>query len=98
LKNSFNIGDIVIMQHADNFPEYDGYPGIIIKDIRSSSGLDLNTMEYHVDDRYEVKILKGADYFSNGSLCVGALPHQIRHPRENEDTRKHEKLLEKLAQ
>ncbi len=71
----FEVGDLVILQHATYFHEYDGTPAIIVEGRSGRLVTNLNTMEeIWLPVSYDVHILCVDD------LIATVAPHQIRRP------------------
>ena len=95
MTNQFKVGDLVIMQKANFFHEYDGYVGIIVGGLSNRSGLNTVTMKYELVSCYDVKILKAKDCLAKEGMYVCAKPHQLRPLGDNlnEDQNKEENKL-----
>jgi len=72
MNNTFKVGELVVMQFASYFHEYNGTPAVVIGGLQTRGVIDLNTMEDDVYDGYRVRILAG-----DGQI-VTAKPHQLR--------------------
>jgi len=90
----FQIGDLVILQHASWYSEYDGTPGVVVGGLAPRAALDMHSMKKEfLGPSYRVRVLV-ADGF-----VVTALPHQLRRPSEaplgaeEEEDRAHEAAL-----
>lgn len=74
--DTFRTGDLVILQHATYFDEYNETPGIIVECLAGRYATNLNTMEEKwMPASYRVHVLCAGD------LVVTVSPHQIRKPR-----------------
>lgn len=71
---NFQVGDLVIMQHATYHHEYDGLPAVICGERGPRNVVDLRTMrEFRVEKSYQVQLVGFDDIFA-------ALPYQLRKP------------------
>ena len=76
----FRKGELVVMQHATYFTEYDGCLGVVQTGLIRSSAMDMRFMQYIERSVYRVKILD-----PNFKHTVVAMPHQIRRLGEGAD-------------
>ena len=53
----FEVGEMVVAQHATYFSEYDGSPGIVTQPLGIRRGMDLNLMEKVFAHVYGVRLL-----------------------------------------
>ena len=90
MNQHFKVGDLVILQHASYYTEYDGSPGIIFKDPSYREALDLNTMQYRRCYCYRVRVLRGADCLHRDGLVVNATHYQLRKLDGESDQHCHE--------
>ena len=72
MNETFQVGNLVIMQKATHYFENDGLPAVIIKPLATRWCLDLNTMQRVQDGVYGVRILT-----LNG-VEVSARPWQLK--------------------
>ncbi len=82
------VGDLVIMQNATYYEEWNEMPALVIGGLIQRRSLHLHTMERHTRWAYRVQILH-----SNG-LRVNAGRHQLRRLRESEPGKVEEWLEE----
>jgi len=80
MSHHFKVGEMVIMQNASYFNEYNGYPAIVVGDYDIRNTLDLSSMVRDENFCYQVEILKGPDCLSGEEFVVCAKPHQLRRP------------------
>ena len=85
MSNHFNIGELVIMQNASFYEEYNGYLGIVEKGLTLDFSLNATTMKYELAYCYVVKIIKGKDSLSKEGLQISARPHQLRRLNDSTD-------------
>ena len=83
------VGDLVIMQNASYYEEWNEMPALVIGGLTQRRSMNLHTMEHHTHWAYKVEILQ-----SDG-LRVDAEPHQLRRLMESEPG-KVEELLEEV--
>ena len=91
MSSRFRVGELVIMQHARFFHEYEGAPAIVTGGLRRRHPIDLKSMKSLEYDGYEVRILAGDGQVAN------AEPHQLRKLRDIEH-RQFSRALEKASQ
>ena len=72
MNETFQIGNLVIMQKATHYFEYDGLLAVVTKPLQTRWCMDLNTMERLADSVYGIRIL------TLGGFDVFARPWQIR--------------------
>lgn len=72
---TFKVGELVVMQHASYYTEWNGALGVIVSPLAPRTSMDLLTMRYRTSASYRVKVL-AAD-----GMVVDARPHQIRRLR-----------------
>ena len=75
----FQVGNLVIMQKATHYFEYDGLLAVITKPLLNRRCMDLNTMDRMADTVYGVRIL------TLGGHDVFARPWQIRKLGDDEE-------------
>jgi len=68
----FKVGELVIMQNASYYTEWNGALGVVVSPLAPRTSMDLLTMRYRTSESYRVKVLT-AD-----GVVVDARPHQIR--------------------
>ena len=85
MSNHFNIGELVIMQHASFYEEYNGYLGVVEKGLTLDVSFNATTMKYELAYCYVVKIIKGKDSLSKEGLQISAKPHQLRRLNDSTD-------------
>ena len=91
MNETFKVGNLVIMQKATHYFEYDDLPAVIIKPLANRWCLDLNTMRRVQDGVYGVRILT-----LNG-LEVSARPWQLKRlVSGNKKNRRAKKTINKL--
>ena len=90
VNEAFNVGDLVITQHAIYFSEYDGTPAIVVGERVGRTAVNMNTMkEEWCPVTYEVRLL-----CSNEIVTVK--PHQIRKPGSTVPSLSKEEILENM--
>jgi hypothetical protein len=57
MSKPFQIGDLVVMQRADYWVEYDGFPAVVTESCRLREAMDMRTMLSRRVSTYKVKIL-----------------------------------------
>ena len=72
MNETFQVGNLVVMQKATHYFEYDGLPAVIIKPLITRWCVDLNTMQRAQDEVYGVRIL------TLDGLEVSARPWQLK--------------------
>ena len=72
MNKTFRVGNLVIMQKATHYFEYDDLPAVIVKPLATRWCLDLNTMQRVRDGVYGVRILVP------DGLEVSARPWQLK--------------------
>jgi hypothetical protein len=83
---TFKVGELVIMQNASYYTEWNGALGVIVSPLAPRTSMDLLSMQYRTNPSYRVKIL------ARDGIVVDARPHQIRHLRgPNETSRRSRK-------
>ena len=83
-------GELVILQHATYFTEYDGCLGVVETGLHQAAAMDMRVMEYIERSVYSVKILH-----SKCNHTVVAMPHQLRRLEEGSDVQSREQLKRK---
>lgn len=81
---TFKVGELVIMQHASYYTEWNGALGVIVSPLAPRTSMDLLSMEYRTNASYRVKVM------AHDGIVVDARPHQIRRLRGPEDAAKEE--------
>ena len=79
MNENFQIGNLVIMQKATHYFEYDGLLAVITKPLQNRWCMDMNTMNRTADSVYGIRIL------TLGGLDVFARPWQLRRLRDGEE-------------
>ncbi len=69
---TFKVGELVIMQNASYYTEWNGALGVIVSPLAHRTSMDLLSMHYRTSASYRVKIL------TRDGVVVDARPHQIR--------------------
>jgi len=72
MSNPFKIGDLVVMQRADYWVEYDGMPAVVTAPCAQRRTLDMRTLQRWLVLTYEVKIL------AEPEKLICARPDQLR--------------------
>jgi hypothetical protein len=72
MSNPFKIGDLVVMQRADYWVEYDGMPAVVTAPCAQRRTLDMRTLQRRRVLTYEVKIL------AEPEKLICARPDQLR--------------------
>ncbi|MFO8002925.1 hypothetical protein [Thioalkalivibrio sp.] len=72
---TFKVGELVIMQNASYYTEWNGALGVIVSPLAPRTSMDLITMHYRTNASYRVKVL------TRDGIVVDARPHQIRRLR-----------------
>lgn len=85
MRNTFRVGDLVMLQHPTYYLEEDGCPGVIVGGFAPRHAVDMRTMRESMAWTYEVRRLKEADCLDGRSQTVLVRPHQIRKPAAGED-------------
>lgn len=70
---TFKVGELVIMQNASYYTEWNGALGVIVSPLAPRTSMDLSSMQYRTNPSYRVKVL------AQDGIVVDARPHQIRH-------------------
>jgi hypothetical protein len=84
MKDSFNIGELAVLQHASHLHEYDGYLCIVLSSFEIRECLDLNSMEWEQAYICDVLILTHTNVPGSNRNIICARPHQIRKLRESD--------------
>jgi len=79
------VGDLVVMQHASYYEEFNGCIGLVVGELRPRHSTDLRTMEKATVHAYAVQLTAG--------FVVNAMPYQLRRLRDSEDP-EHQEILE----
>ncbi len=82
---TFKVGELVIMQHASYYTEWNGALGVIVSPLAPRTSMDLLSMQYRTNASYRVKVL------TQDGIVVDARPHQIRRLRGPEEATNGEK-------
>jgi hypothetical protein len=69
---TFKVGELVIMQNASYYTEWNGALGVIVSPLAPRTSMDLVSMRYRTNPSYRVKVL------TRDGIVVDARPHQIR--------------------
>ena len=81
---TFNVGELVIMQHASYYTEWNGALGVIVSPLAPRTSMDLLSMQYRTNASYRVKVL------TQDGIVVDARPHQIRRLHGPDEAAKRE--------
>jgi len=73
------------MQNATFYDEYNGYLGIVEKELTLDYAFNATTMKHEPAYCYVVKIIKGRDCLTKEGLRINAKPHQLRRLDEITD-------------
>jgi hypothetical protein len=76
---TFKVGELVIMQNASYYTEWNGALGVIVSPLAPRTSMDLVSMQYRTNPSYRVKVL------TRDGIVVDARPHQIRRLRGPDD-------------
>lgn len=68
----FKVGELVIMQNASYYKEWNGHLGVVVGTLATRPSIDLLSMSLRTRQGYRVKIL------ASDSMIVDAQPHQLR--------------------
>jgi len=77
---TFKVGELVIMQNASYYTEWNGALGVIVSPLAPRTSMDLVSMQYRTNPSYRVKVL------TRDGIVVDARPHQIRRLHGPEDS------------
>jgi hypothetical protein len=77
---TFKVGELVIMQNASYYIEWNGALGVIVSPLVPRTSMDLLSMQYRTNPSYRVKVL------AQDGIVVDARPHQIRRLHGPDDT------------
>jgi len=77
MPDEFQVGELVVMQKADFWKEYDGVPAVVIGPYVSRYTIDLRAMKEGFAQTYDVRIL------ADPLKCVCARPDQLRKLRDD---------------
>ena len=77
MSRKFKVGELVIMQKASVFEEYDGFLAIVTQGLQFRNAMDSITMEWEWVYCYGVRVLDG-DEMSTSGQKFSALPGQLR--------------------
>ncbi len=69
---TFKVGELVIMQNASYYTEWNGALGVVVNPLALRTSMDLVTMRYRTSASYRVKVL------ADDGVIVDARPHQLR--------------------
>lgn len=72
---TFKVGELVIMQNASYYTEWNGALGVIVSPLAPRTSMDLVSMQYRTNPSYRVKVL------AQDGIVVDARPDQIRRLR-----------------
>ena len=86
MNQMFKIGELVIMQNATHFDEYNGAIGVIVDVLKLCYPTNLNTMNHEKMLGYTVKIL------IEHAPEVKAAPEQLRKLRSGEQSQMESKV------
>ena len=79
MSGRFRVGELVILQHATYYEEYNGSLGVVTEPLAPRTGLNLCTMESEITLSYKVRIL------AEESLDVQATAAQLRKLGDGSD-------------
>jgi hypothetical protein len=84
---TFKVGELVIMQNASYYTEWNGALGVVVSPLALRTSMDLVTMRYRTSASYRVRVL------ADDGVIVDARPHQLRplHGPDATATRTREK-------
>lgn len=74
----FKIGELVVMQYATYFHEYDGALAVITDMLNWRDALDLNTMQNHSFRAYGIQVLRMPECLLPEGKSLVAAPYQLR--------------------
>jgi len=86
---TFKVGELVIMQNASYYTEWNGALGVIVSPLAPRTSMDLLSMQYKTNASYRVKVL------TEDGIVVDARPHQIRRLRGPEEAAESEQQRSK---
>lgn len=69
---TFKVGELVVMQNASYYTEWNGALGVIVSPLAPRTSMDLLSMRYRTNPSYRVKVL------TRDGIVVDARPHQLR--------------------
>lgn len=69
---SFRIGELVVMQNASYYTEWNGSLGVIVAALAPRTSMDLSSMRLCTRASYQVQVL------AEDGVIVDARPHQLR--------------------
>jgi hypothetical protein len=78
----FKVGDLVIMQNATYYTEYDGTTAVITSPLDVREVVDTRNGEDRIIACYGVRLLSIPD-----ALELYAQPHQVRRPKDDAEAR-----------
>ncbi|AHF00054.1 hypothetical protein [Thioalkalivibrio paradoxus] len=76
---TFKVGELVIMQNASYYTEWNGALGVVVSALAPRTSMDLLSMRYRTSPSYRVKVL------ASEGIVVDARPHQLRRLRGPEE-------------
>jgi hypothetical protein len=88
---AFKVGELVIMQNASYYTEWNGALGVVVSPLALRTSMDLVTMRYRTSSSYRVKVL------ADDGVIVDARPHQLRPLHGPDETVVHTGENEKPA-
>jgi len=77
---TFKVGELVIMQNASYYTEWNGALGVVVSPLAPRTSMDLLSMQYRTNASYRVKVL------TRDGIVVDARPHQIRRLHGPDET------------
>jgi len=72
---AYQVGELVIMQNASYYTEWNGALGVVVSPLALRTSMDLVTMQYRTSASYRVRV-----------LADDARPHQLRPLRGPDET------------
>lgn len=84
MRESFQVGDLVILQHPTYYHEFDGFPALIGGGHARRRAMDTCTGESAIEWCYAVRIIKRPDCRDTDDDVLLVLSRQMRQPRHGE--------------
>ena len=84
MSNSFNVGDLVILQHPTYYHEQDGCPAVITGGYARRKAIDMRTMQQYMAWTWEVRRLKQPDCLGPETTVL-VRTYQMRKPAAGDD-------------
>ncbi len=85
MRTEFKVGELVIMQKASVFEEYDGFLAIVTQGVQCRNAMNSITMEWEWVYCYGVRVFNG-DEMSVIGRKFSALPWQLRRLDDTENS------------